>query len=78
MAQKAVRVRVQGGQLIGEAPAALAEGTELELCLAEPEEQMTDEEAEALERALDAAWRSMEAGRVRPARDLSAELRTRS
>ena len=78
MAQKTFRFRVQGGKLIGEAPASLVEGTKLELCLAEPEEQMTDEEAAALERALDAAWRSMEAGRVRPARDLIAELRTRS
>lgn len=78
MAKKAFRVRVQQGKLVGEAPAALAEGTELDLCLAEPDEQMTKEEAAALERALDAAWRSMEAGHVRPARDLIAELRTRS
>lgn len=78
MTKKALRVRVQDGQLVGEAPAALAEGTELELCLSEPDEHMTDEEAAALERALDAAWRSVEAGRVRPARDLIAELRTRS
>lgn len=58
---------------MGEAPQGLAEGTELELYLAEPEEEMA-----ALDRVLDAAWHSIEAGRVRPAAEVLAELRDRS
>lgn len=63
---------------MGEAPEGLAEGTELELCLAEPEEEMSEEELAALNRALDAAWHSIETGRVRPAAEVLAELRSRS
>jgi hypothetical protein len=70
-----LKVRVQGGQLVGDAPAGLAEGTELELCLAEPDEEMTEEQARELNRALEAAWRSLESGRARPVADVIAELR---
>jgi hypothetical protein len=75
---KALKVRVEGGQLIGPAPAGLDEGTELELCLAEPDDDMTEEELASLNRALEAAWASLEAGRVRPVDDLLAELRARA
>lgn len=74
---KALKVRIEGGQLIGPAPAGLAEGTELELCLAEPEDDMTEEEIAALDRVLEAAWASLEAGRVRPVDELLTELRAR-
>jgi hypothetical protein len=70
-----LKVRVQNGLLVGEAPAGLAEGTELELCVAEPDEDMSDDELAALNSVLDAAWRSLEAGRVRPAAEVLAELR---
>jgi hypothetical protein len=74
---QALKVRVENGKIVGDAPAGFTEGTELELCLAEPEEEMTDEELVALNAALDAAWRSVEAGRVRPAQDVIAGLRSR-
>lgn len=70
-----LKVRVENGKLIGEAPAGLPEGTELELCLAEPEEEMTANELAQLRAALDAGWGSVEAGRFRPAEDVLAELR---
>jgi hypothetical protein len=73
-----LKVRVQGGKIVGEAPEGLAEGTELELCLAEPEEEMSDAEVAALDRVLDAAWQSIEAGRVRSAAEVLAELRKQS
>jgi hypothetical protein len=38
---------------------------------------MTDEDLEALSKALDAAWESMKAGRFRPAADVIADLRSR-
>jgi hypothetical protein len=70
-----LKVRVQGGKFVGDAPAGLAEGTELELCIAEPDDDMSDEELAALNSVLDAAWQSLEAGRVRPAAEVLAELR---
>jgi hypothetical protein len=74
---KALKVRVENGRLVGDAPEGIEEGTELELCVAEPEESMSDEELAALNAALERAWRSVQAGRVRPAADLIAELRAR-
>jgi hypothetical protein len=73
-----LKVRVQGGRIVGEAPKGLAEGTELELCMAEPEEEMSDEELAALDRVLDAAWQSIAEGRVRSAAEVLAELRKQS
>ncbi len=73
---EALRVRVENGKIVGDAPRGFAEGTELELCLAVPDEEMTADELAALQTALDAGWRSMEAGRYRPAREVIAELRT--
>jgi hypothetical protein len=74
---KALKVRVENGRLVGDAPEGIEEGTEFELCVAEPEESMSDEELAALNAALERAWRSVQAGRVRPAADLIAELRAR-
>ena len=72
-----LKVRVEKGKLVGDAPAGLVEGTELELCLAEPDDEMSPEELAQLRTALDAGWRSVEAGRFRPADELVAELRAR-
>ena len=74
---QALKVRVENGKIIGDAPRGFAEGTELELCLADPHDEMTEEELAALQAALDAGWRSMEAGRYRPAAEVVAELRSR-
>ncbi len=64
---EALKVRVENGKIVGDAPRGIAEGTELELCLAAPQKEMSEEELVALQGALDAGWRSMEAGRYRPA-----------
>ncbi len=74
---EALKVRVKNGKIIGDAPRGIAEGTELELCLAEPQEDMSEEELAALNAALDAGWESMEAGRYRPATEVVAELRSK-
>lgn len=73
---KALKVRVEGGRIHGDAPAGLPEG-EIELCLAEPEEEMSEQEAAELCRALEAGWRSAGAGRLRPASEILAELRAK-
>jgi ribosome modulation factor len=72
-----LRVRVENGKIIGTAPTGLPEGTELELCLADPADEMTEEERMALDAALEAGWKSMIEGRSRPAREAVAELRAR-
>lgn len=74
---EALKVRVENGKIIGDAPRGIAEGTELELSLAEPQEEVSEEELAALNAALDAGWESMKAGRYRPATEVVAELRSK-
>lgn len=73
---KALKVRVQDGHISGEAPPGLPEG-ELELCLAEPDEEMTEEEAAEVNRLIEAGWHAIQQGRFRPASDVLADLRSR-
>ena len=72
-----LKVRVENGKIVGVAPPGLPEGTELELALADPGDEMTEEELEQLNRALEASWRSVQAGRVRPAEEVISELRSK-
>jgi hypothetical protein len=48
---KAIRVRVENGRISGEAPPGFPEG-EVDLCLAEPEDRMSDDELTRLNEAL--------------------------
>ena len=73
---KAIRVRVENGRITGDAPAGLPEG-EVELCLAEPDDDMTDDEAARLNDALARGFESIKAGRFRPASAVIADLRRR-
>ena len=70
-----LKARIEDGRFIGDAPSGFPDGTELELCLAEPEDLMTGEQLAELNAALDAAWRSMKAGRYRSAADVITEIR---
>lgn len=72
-----LKVRVVNGRVVGDAPPGLPDGTELELCLADPGDDMTDDELADLNRALEAAWRSVESGRLRAAQDVISDLRSR-
>ncbi len=72
-----IKVRVENGRIIGKAPPGMPEGAELELRLADPGDDLTEEELAALNKALEAGWRSIEAGRFRPAGEVIAELRTK-
>ena len=73
---KAIRVRVENGRITGEAPPGLPEG-EVELCLAEPEDEMSDEELARLDEALARGFEAIKAGRFRPAVDVIADVRRR-
>lgn len=70
-------MRVENGRIIGRAPPGMPEGTELELRIADPGDDLTEEELKNLNKALEAGWRSVEAGRFRPADVVISELRAR-
>ena len=73
---KAIRVRVENGRITGDAPAGLPDG-EIELCLAEPDDQMTEDERARLSDALARGFESIKAGRFRPAGAVISDLRRR-
>ncbi len=70
-----LKVRVENGKIVGQAPAGLPEGTELELCVADPGDAMSPEEVAVLNQALDAAWRSVQTGSFRPVEQVVEKLR---
>ena len=73
---KALRVRVENGRITGEAPAGLPDG-EVDLCLADVDDGMSDAELARLNDALARGFESIKAGRFRPAADVIADLRKR-
>jgi hypothetical protein len=73
---KAIRVRVENGRISGEAPAGLPEG-DVDLCLADPADDMNDAELARLNAALDRGFEAIKAGRFRAASDVIADLRNR-
>ena len=72
-----LRVRVENGKIVGDAPPGLEEGAELELSLVDPGDEMDEAELAALNRALEQAWRSVTEGQVRPVEDVLTDLRGR-
>jgi len=73
---KAIRVRVENGRISGEAPAGLPDG-EVDLCLADPDDGMSDEELARLNEALARGFESIKLGRFRPAAVVISDLRRR-
>jgi len=71
---KAIRVRVENGRISGEAPPGLPDG-EVDLCLADPEDDLSDDELARLNEALTKGFESIKAGRFRPAADVISDLR---
>lgn len=68
------RARVREGRLVLDEPTDLPEGTTVTLVPLE-EDDLDDEERARLHAALDESELDVQAGRVRPAEDLLAELR---
>lgn len=73
---KAIRVRVENGRITGDGPAGLPEG-EVDLALADADDDMNETELARLNEALERGFESIKAGRFRPARDALADLRHR-
>ena len=72
-----LKVRVENGKIVGDAPPGLEEGDELELSIADPGDDLTEEELAQLNRALEDAWAAVKEGRVRRAEDVLSELRAK-
>jgi hypothetical protein len=73
---KAIRVRIENGRISGDAPPGFPEG-EVDLVLAEADDDMSEAELARLNEALDQGFEQIKAGRFRPARDVVTDFRRR-
>jgi hypothetical protein len=71
-----LRARVEKGRLVLDEPTTLPDGTVVDLVADDEGDDLSDEERRALHEAL-SAWKSAEAGRLRPASAILDELRHR-
>ena len=72
-----LRARVEKGRLVMDEPTTLPEGTVIELVADDEGDDLSDDERRILHESLSSAWRSAEAGRLRPASEILDELRQR-
>ena len=72
-----LRARVEKGRIILDEPTTLPEGTVVDLVADDEGDNLTDDERRILHEALEASWKSAEAGRLRPASEILDELRHR-
>ncbi len=70
-----VRAHVERGRLLVDEPTTLPDGTVIDLVVDDEGDDLTEAERHALHEALSASWNSAEAGRLRPASEVLAELR---
>ena len=71
---KPIRVRVENGRLVGEAPEGMAEGTELECVLPDEGDDLDDEEVAALNKVIDLSLKQAAQGKVVAAEELFKRL----
>ena len=72
-----LRARVEKGRLILDEPTTLPEGTVVDLVADDEGDNLTEDERRVLHEAIEASWKSAEAGRLRPASAILDELRQR-
>ncbi len=72
-----LRARVENGRIILDEPTTLPDGTVVDLVADDEGDNLTEDERRVLHEALQASWRSAEAGRLRPASEILGELRHR-
>lgn len=72
-----LRARVENGRIVLDEPTTLRDGTVIDLVVDDEGDDLTEQERQALHRALSASWESAEQGRVRPASAILDELRRR-
>lgn len=69
------RARVENGRLILDEPTTLPNGTVIDLVADDEGDDLTEDERRILHEALEASWKSAEAGRRRLASETLDELR---
>jgi hypothetical protein len=69
-----LKARVVNGRLVVDQPTVLPEGTELDLAIVEPPDDLNDEERAALHAALAQGWESARTGNSAPAEELLRKL----
>jgi hypothetical protein len=78
MAMRELKARVKNGRIVVDEPTDLPEGTELDLVVADPGDDLDDEERAELHAALDEGLAEMRAGGSVDAADVIARLRGRA
>ena len=68
---------MEKGRVVLDEPTTLPEGTVISLVIDDEDDDLTDEERQALHDALSASWKSAEAEHLRPASAILDELRQR-
>ena len=71
-----LKARVVNGRIVVDQPTALPDGTELDLAIVEPGDELDEGERAQLHAALADAWDSARAGKLSPAEELLRTLRS--
>jgi hypothetical protein len=72
-----IRATVSSGRIVVDEPTLLPDGTTLDLVVDDEGDDLDEHERAALHAHLADAWRSAQAGRLRPASALMNELRSK-
>jgi len=72
-----LRARVRKGRIHLDEPTDLPEGTTLDLVVDDEGDELTPRDRKRLDHAIDKAWNSAKAGRLRPAKKVISKLRAR-
>lgn len=72
-----LKAEVRNGRLVLDMPTELPEGMTLELVAADGGDELTEDERSALHESLSRSWEEAQAGRLIPAEEVLAKLRTR-
>jgi hypothetical protein len=73
----ALRAKVVNGRLVVDEPTSLPDGTEIDLAVLDPGDELDEQERAALHAALADAWRSARSGQTSDAQSLFEKLRPR-
>jgi len=73
---KTLKAHVKDGRLKLDEPTDFPEGTEFDLTIADPEDELDEQDCAALHAALREAWASARAGDVHPAAALLRDLQS--
>jgi hypothetical protein len=77
MTMNLLKARVTAGHLVLDPPARLPEGTEVDVVVVDPGDDLDAAERERLDAALARSWSQARAGQTRPAEELLERLRSR-